>query len=531
MLNALVAAYSSPLVPDAGTVVLLVLVSLVPSLLVYVWGALALSRVYAKLGIEGWKAWIPVYNVAVLFIIGGLSPWLLLLYLIPFFGQIFVYVAFITAAHRVNVMFGQGVGMTVLAALLFPVWASVLGFGSARPLEQGAPRQTAGGVEDLLGFAPQYAPATDEFGARRDVPAPSAWIPPAPPAPGAAAAAPATAAMPIAGAWGEPPLPPAPAAPAADPYAPADAYAAAPADPYAAAAPAPAVDPYAAPAPDAYAPPTFPAPVADPYAQPAPAAPAHDAYSAPSADPYAPPVADAPAAPVDDPYVAPAAPEPAPVMSWWQPAIVEDEPAPAAATPAWVEPETPAAPAAAEPATSDSFVPPPAPPVLRESFVAEPDAFPEASGEVSAVAGAPIAGMPRPAAASVAASRPGVGDIVEDTVIASRRRPKWALLLPDGSPMELTGDAVVLGRRPVPVHAAPGAQLVTVVDDTRTVSKTHALLRRRADAWMVSDLDSTNGVVVFAAQEEIDVTPGTEHEVTERFLLGDAELRIVRADA
>ncbi len=517
MLNALVAAYSSPLVPDAGTVVVLVLVSLVPSLLVYVWGALALSRVYAKLGIEGWKAWVPVYNVAVLFMLGGLSPWLLLLYLIPFFGQIFVYVAFVTAAHRVNVMFGQGVGMTVLAALLFPVWASVLGFGSARPIEQGAPRQAAGGVDDLLGFAPQYAPAADEFGARRDVPAPSAWIPPAPPAPGAPAAG-ATAAMPIAGAWGEPPLPPAPAAPAVDPYAPADPYAAAPADPY------------AAPAPDAYAAPAFPAPAVDSYAPPSPAAPAYDPYPAPTADPYAPPASDGLAAPVDDPYVAPSTPEPAPVMSWWQPAIVEEEAAPAAAAPAWVEPETPHTPASAEPASTDSLVPPAAPPVLRESFVAEPDAFPETSGEVSAVAGAPIAGMPRPAAASVAASRPGVGDIVEDTVIASRRRPKWALLLPDGSPMELTGDAVVLGRRPVPVHAAPGAQLVTVVDDTRTVSKTHALLRRRADAWMVSDLDSTNGVVVFAAQEEIDVAPGTEHEVTERFLLGDAELRIVRAD-
>lgn len=527
MLNALVAAYSSPLVPDAGTVVLLVLVALVPSLLVYVWGALALSRVYAKLGIESWKAWIPVYNIAVLFSLGGLSPWLLLLYLIPFFGQIFVYVAFITAAHRVNVMFGQGVGMTVLAALLFPVWASVLGFGSARPIEQVPARPAAGGAEDLLGFAPQYAPATDEFGARRDVPAPSAWIPPAPPAPGAPAAAPATTAMPIAGAWGEPPLPPAPAAPVADPYAPAQPAAAAAADPYA----APAGDPYAAPAPDAYAAPAYPAPAADPYAPPSPAASAYDAYPAPAADSSAPPVAEAPVAPVDDPYVAPVSPEPAPVMSWWQPAIVEEEPAPAAATPAWVEPVTPPAPTAAEPAPSDSFVPPAAPPVLRESFVAEPDAFPEASGEVSAVAGAPIAGMPRSAAASVAASRPGVGDIVEDTVIASRRRPKWALLLPDGSPMELTGDAVVLGRRPVPVHAAPGAQLVTVVDDTRTVSKTHALLRRRADAWMVSDLDSTNGVVVFAAQDEIDVAPGTEQEVTERFLLGDAELRIVRADA
>ena len=172
-----------------------------------------------------------------------------------------------------------------------------------------------------------------------------------------------------------------------------------------------------------------------------------------------------------------------------------------------------------------------APRVLRESFLPESDAFPEASGEVSAVVGSPIAGPPRSATASVSAARPGVGDFVEDTVIASRRRPKWALVLPDGNPLELAGDTVVLGRRPVPVHSAPGAQLVLVVDDTRTVSKTHALLRRRADAWMIADLGSTNGVVVMDGETEIEVEPGADHEVHERFLLGDAELRLVRADA
>jgi pSer/pThr/pTyr-binding forkhead associated (FHA) protein len=72
---------------------------------------------------------------------------------------------------------------------------------------------------------------------------------------------------------------------------------------------------------------------------------------------------------------------------------------------------------------------------------------------------------------------------------------------------------------------------VLVVDDTRTVSKTHALLRRRADAWMIADLGSTNGVVVVDGETEIEVAPGADHEVQERFLLGDAELRLVRTDA
>ncbi|MEV7693876.1 DUF5684 domain-containing protein [Microbacterium sp. NPDC089189] len=521
------------------------LVSIALSIGIYIWTAVALGAVFGKLGIERWKAWIPVYNSVIFLGLGGLSGWLLLLLLIPGFGGIFVYVAIVTAAHRIGAMFGYGGGMTVLAALLLPVWASVLGFGAARPVHQVAPRPVREPREqapdEFAAFTAAFPAAAvdgDEFSGRRSVPTPSAWIPPAPPLPGAAPAEPAPPA-PAAQSWSEPPaFQPytAPAAPAPVP----DPYAAPTVDPYA----APATDPYAAPAAaDPYA-----APVGDPFAAPA----AADPYAAPAAppsppvdNPYAAPAAPTPsadpfAAPAGDPYAAPAAEPaaPAPVMSWWQPAVVDEEeeaaapaaaaaPAPAAADPAPAS----AVPTAAEESSDAAFVPPPVPPVLRDSFLPESDAFPEASGEVSAVVGAPVAGQPRAAAASVAASRPGVGDLVEDTVIASRRRPKWALVLPDGNPLELTGDTVVLGRRPVPVHSAPGAQLVTVVDDTRTVSKTHALLRRRADAWMIGDLGSTNGVVVLVDGAEVEVAPGADQEVTERFLLGDAELRIARTDS
>lgn len=481
----------------------------------YVWIALGLGAVFAKLGVERWKAWVPVYNNVVLLGLGGLSGWLLLLLLIPVFGPIFVYVAIVTAAHRVGGMFGYGPGMTVLAALLFPVWASVLGFGAARPVHP-VPARAADNGGDMRAFSAAFdrAPGDEDLAARRAVPTPSAWIPPAPPAPtNRDAAPPATApvAVPSGPAWGEP-------------------YRA----PAAASAPA-----YEAPAHDA---PLYEAPV-EPYAAP-------DPYVAPAVEVPAPPAEPAPPAP--------------PVMSWWQPAIVDeaddadasDDAVGTADLPDWARPvssapapapvEAPAPAAAAEPAPPPApaaeapavvpdppvvFAPPIPQPVLRQSALPESDAFPEASGEVSAVVGAPTAGLPRSAAASVAAARPGVGDFVEDTVIASRRRPKWALILPDGSVLDLSGDAAVLGRRPVPVHSAPGAQLVLVADDTRTVSKTHAVLRRRADVWMIADLGSTNGVIVLAGDAEIEVAPGAEQEIDETFLLGDAVLRIVPADA
>ena len=91
---------------------------------------------------------------------------------------------------------------------------------------------------------------------------------------------------------------------------------------------------------------------------------------------------------------------------------------------------------------------------------------------------------------------------------------------------------VDVGRRPAADPSFPGAQLVAVTDPTRTVSKTHARLERRGDAWHITDLGSTNGVLLPSLLgTDIEVEPGTDAEVSERFLLGDAALRLQhRAD-
>ena len=113
---------------DTSALGMMTLLALVLILAVYVWLALALGAVFRKVGDEQWKAWVPVYNVATLFRHGGFSPWLVLLTFVPVAGL----VVFALAAHRVGRGFGYGAGMTVLAVLAPPVWASIVGFGPAR---------------------------------------------------------------------------------------------------------------------------------------------------------------------------------------------------------------------------------------------------------------------------------------------------------------------------------------------------------------------------------------------------------------
>jgi hypothetical protein len=167
------------------------------------------------------------------------------------------------------------------------------------------------------------------------------------------------------------------------------------------------------------------------------------------------------------------------------------------------------------------------------SPMAEADAFPEASGPVSAVAGAAGAGAPYSALSSVSARHARTGlpdeDVLDETVIVRRKRTDWSLVPPTGDPVELASDVVILGRRPTPDPEFPGAQLVAIPDGT--VSKTHARLQLRDDRWYVIDLDSTNGVLFATVMgTEVEATPGVEVEAGDRFLLGDAEVRLKRSD-
>ncbi|WP_194397465.1 DUF5684 domain-containing protein [Microbacterium atlanticum] len=468
----------------------------------YVWTALALSAVFGKSGEEPWKAWVPVLNSAVVLRLAGLSPWLLLLALVPFLGWIPLVVVFVLAYYRLSVAFGFGAGMTVLAVLAFPVWASVVGWGSARWVGW---EQSGSGVRRSSETA--GLPAVSPFTATAAHHGDAGEYPPPPPAP----------TTPISSPVASTPAPPAPAAsPASTPARPAPA-----------ASPAPAT---ASPGPAA---------ATSAFAPPPPAATDHT----PAA--WAPPT-QLPGRPVA------AAPAPGPIRrddaDRW-PGFASDS-ADRSDEVTGAFPGAPAPISAVRPSDS-ADVGATRPPVTRvpgahaardghgawapmRSPADDAGAFPEASGPVSAVYGAPDAGAPRAARSSVSAAhaKPEIPDedaAVDQTIVARRKRSTWMLIPPTGDPVALSGDVVILGRRPAVDPEYPHAQLVAIPDGT--VSKTHARLRLRDDRWYVTDLDSTNGVLFATVMgTEVEAPRGEEVEAGDRFLLGDAEVRLHRSD-
>lgn len=482
---------------DGSTYLAVTTLTIVGFVVFYAWLALGLSGVFRKSGEEAWQAWVPVLNLVVLLRLGGLSGWLLLLALIPFVGPVAVWVVVVIACHRIGQAFGFGPGMTVLAALLLPVWASVIGFGVSRWVGAEAPagaRRTPVEIDhDGLAF---LAGISDD-GEHE----------PTPPAPlrrrtnGGAGTGATTGAQPV-----PPPLPPVPAEGWVPPPPPPLPLAAAPAMPAAPAAPAAA----------SALPPIPPKPSYTPMPDDRWEG-LHDADELTSDVTGASPGAPGPISAV------PVAPQP------------DDDLAPRSSRASLA-----AAQASDVPSPPVTHVPAPAPAAQADepwaplrSPMADAGGFAETSSAVSAIVGAPDAGAPRAARASVSAlhAKPEIPeDSIEETVIASRRRSAWSLIPPAGAPVSLSADVVILGRRPVADPDFPGAQLVAIADGT--VSKTHARLELRDDAWYITDLGSTNGVLFATLMgTEVEATPGVAVEAGESFLLGDAEVRLQRSEA
>jgi len=114
----------------------------------------------------------------------------------------------------------------------------------------------------------------------------------------------------------------------------------------------------------------------------------------------------------------------------------------------------------------------------------------------------------------------------EHTVIVGRRSKQWTLTIDDGEHVRLSGSTVLLGRDPARDPNYPDAQLVPLDDAAKTVSKTHARIELVNGAWTIVDLDSTNGVVLFTHDDEIELQRGVATALTERFLLGELPVRI-----
>lgn len=558
---------------------LLILLGILSGMLgvvVYVWIAVALAGLFRKTGEQPWQAWVPLLNLGVVLRLGGFSPWLVLIGLVPGAGQLALWVLLVISAHRIGTRFGVGPGMTVLAALLFVVWASILGLGPAQsssasssaaagrnPGRRPAPEPppwvfsppmsdpepaAAADAPDSSPPAPVVSRPNEDAEDREGTPTalqPSPWAPPSPFAPPADAPAPA----PAAASSGPTEEDSAPTSAESDRFAP-------PARRLSASFLDLSSQPVTAPSPTA--PPSEPAIPAAPSDASAPVPPASDAPEqsdpaegpAPAQQPEADSRATRVSAGAETPPLttppAPAVPAARSDEDARWPSEIDDvsaiSPSPFPSRAASARPGV--VPSMADPDASGSPVQGrrtwdavSAAPRARMPFASDPDDFPELSGEVSAVIGSPSAGAPRTAQAAVPlqqrrAEVADESDDVDHTVVVARRRSVWQLVPPSGAGVPLVSEVVIIGRQPVADPAHPRAQLVAVEDRTRTMSKTHARLELRSDTWHLIDLHSTNGVVLMSFMDaEIELAPGTEAPAGERFLLGDAELRLERPES
>jgi len=144
--------------------IVVVLVSLLIALAFYVVMSIALSRFFAKVGVEPWIAWVPFYNTWKWLEVGGQAGWLSLLSLIPYAGivtSVFLYIGM----YRTGIAFRKDGAFLVLGIFLPFVWAFILAGQNEvyRPeliTQAGYPPPLAGYGSVVGGTAPGATPGT-----------------------------------------------------------------------------------------------------------------------------------------------------------------------------------------------------------------------------------------------------------------------------------------------------------------------------------------------------------------------------------
>lgn len=118
----------------------------------------------------------------------------------------------------------------------------------------------------------------------------------------------------------------------------------------------------------------------------------------------------------------------------------------------------------------------------------------------------------------------------EERTVVVDRTPKvvWAIVLDAGDRIPLPESSVVLGR--APGRRFEGVRGLAVPDATKTLSKVHARVDLDGDAWTITDLGSTNGVLIGEGAAEQTLAANETAPIVGRFVLGELGLRIERID-
>ena len=88
---------------------------------------IAMWQLFKKDGYNGWASLIPIYNLVIVFKIAKISPWYILLYLIPFVDLIAVPILTILVRFKISYNFSKstafGFGMLFLNFIFLPILA------------------------------------------------------------------------------------------------------------------------------------------------------------------------------------------------------------------------------------------------------------------------------------------------------------------------------------------------------------------------------------------------------------------------
>ena len=97
-------------------------------IILFIYGTILRWVIYEKAGKHGFAAIIPLYRQIVMYQVCGLSPWLMLLWLVPIFGWIAMFVIAIMKRFCLAKEFGRGSLFGFGLLFLSPIFQSILAF-------------------------------------------------------------------------------------------------------------------------------------------------------------------------------------------------------------------------------------------------------------------------------------------------------------------------------------------------------------------------------------------------------------------
>lgn len=105
-------------------------IAMISIIILFLYSTILRWIIYRKAGKHGWAAIIPLYRQIVMYKICGLSPWLMLLWFVPIFGWIAMFIIAIMKRFCLANSFGKGALFGFGLLILQPIFQSVLAFNS-----------------------------------------------------------------------------------------------------------------------------------------------------------------------------------------------------------------------------------------------------------------------------------------------------------------------------------------------------------------------------------------------------------------